>query len=196
MASLAQLARVVIGFSPSNDIEALVQKKLENLGEEFLMEFIGGPFGAGAAFGATQRISQAIGTGALGELAGLGESAIRRALPAPLPGSSLLNKVQDALSRRGHGSRRSHAAWGRTDWATSRNDWLDNRWQHDWRSQPRDEHGRWVPGRLNYIEQAMQYRGSHAGRRKLSRLKARRLGRRIGRQTAKRLLKKRTKYGG
>jgi hypothetical protein len=64
------------------------------------------------------------------------------------------------------GQRGAHAgpAWQRTDWAASRQDWLDNKWKHDWRSQPRDILGRWMPGRLDYIPSALQYTHSRAGR--------------------------------
>lgn len=36
-------------------------------------------------------------------------------------------------------------------WSKSRQDWLNEDWRHDWRSQPRDLAGRWLPGRLSYI---------------------------------------------
>lgn len=36
-------------------------------------------------------------------------------------------------------------------WSRSRQEWLDEGWKHDWRSQPRNLIGRWIPGRLNTI---------------------------------------------
>lgn len=45
---------------------------------------------------------------------------------------------------------RRKAKWQRGGWAKSRQEWLDEGWRHDWRSQPRDAKGRWVAGRLDY----------------------------------------------
>ena len=170
-----QAAKLLVSFGASNDIEALVAKKLEDMGQEFLLGWLSGPSAT------ANRIQQAIQTGGLSEINRAGDGALRNMMPA---------RWYAPLRRRIHGehSLRSQAAWGRTDWATSREDWLDNRWLHDWRSQPRDVRGRWIPGRLQYIEQSMQYRGAKPGRRKLAKLRARRLGKLVGKRTARRLL--------
>jgi hypothetical protein len=177
-----QAANVLVAFSASNDIEGLVAKKLEEMGQEFLLGSFSG------ASSTANRIQQALATGGMSEVNRAADGALRNMLPA---------RWYSPLRRRIHGehSLRSQAAWARTDWATSRDDWLDNRWLHDWRSQPRDVRGRWIPGRLQYIEQSMQYRGTKPGRRKLKKLRARRLGKLVGRRTARRLLMNRDNNG-
>jgi hypothetical protein len=179
-----QAARLFVTFSASNDIEALVKKKLEEMGAEFLAGYLPGTSAT------SQRINQAIQTGGLSEINRLGETALQNMLPA---------RWYAPLRRRIHGehSPRSHAAWARTDWATSRQDWLDNKWFHDWRSQPRDARGRWIPGRLQWINDELKYPGTRPGRRKLKKLRARRLGRRVGRRAARQWLRAtKNKYGG
>lgn len=183
MPNIAQVARLIVSFSASNDLEALVKKKLEGMGEEFLLEFIGGPMGT------AQRISQAVATGGVSELQHLGEDAIRQAIPAPLPHSALLHKIQDVFRGRARQGGRRSGLWSHSDWATSRNDWLDNHWRHDWRSQPRDARGRWVPGRLNYIAQSLQYQGMKLGRRRLRRRRQRLLSRRMARRAVRNAMK-------
>jgi hypothetical protein len=162
------------------------------------MKYLAGPFG-----GTDSRVSNAISTGGMSELENLGKHFLSTGLPQPW--QKIVSSAYSPLRRRVHGehSLRSHAAWARTDWATSRDDWLDNRWRHDWRSQPRDARGRWIPGRLQtwYVSTSMRYRGTHAGRKKRRTMKTRRLERLRGRRAARSLMKKFRrkapgKYGG
>jgi hypothetical protein len=190
--NVGQIASLV-GAMLEGGLEKVLEDKLEGLGEEYLMKYLAGPFD-----GAGQRISQAIKTGGASEIERLGQDWLNAAMPRPLPGSAFLNKMQNALvvsgqqpsRRRIHGAHGAGSeAWSRTDWASSRDDWLGNRWRHDWRSQPRDEHGRWVPGRLDYIAIALQYQGTRKGRSKRRKLRLRRLARTRGRRAAKKLFK-------
>ena len=187
-----QIAKMVAALVEGDDnlIDKIVSDKLEKLGEQFLMQTLAGPFGGGGA----ARIADALQTGGLSEFNRLGENWLRGAVPGRSQFESkilnLLNTGQN-LRRRIHGqhSPRTAGAWTRTDWAGSRDDWLDNHWKHDWRSQPRDERGRWVPGRLDYIAVSLQYRGRRAGRVKRKQMKLRRMARRRGRTAARKLLK-------
>ena len=173
-----QAARVLVGLNPSNDLEALVAKKLEEMGQDFLLGWASGESST------VNRIQQAIATGGMSELTRVGDSALRNLTPAGW------NKVARAIGQGGQSNTRK-GAWSYTDWATSREDWLDNRWRHDWRSQPRDMRGRWIPGRLQYIEELMQYRGTRR-RRKLKKFRARRTSKR----TRRRFFAKDTDNGG
>lgn len=170
-------------------LEKTLEKKLEGLGEDFVMSFLAGPFGT------AQRIATGIKTGGMSEFENLGEDWLSNFKPRPMTDSPLVNKIISAaytpLHRRIHGehSARSRAAWGRTDWARSRDDWLDNHWRHDWRSQPRNAQGRWIPGRLQYIEASMQYRSRRIGRSRRRKLQLRRMSRARGRKAARQLFK-------
>jgi len=80
---------------------------------------------------------------------------------------------------------RRSSKWSRSEWASSREDWLGNQWKHDWRSQPRNALGKWIPGRLSAIESQLQYKGKKAGRRTKRRRRLRRAARLRGRKMAK-----------
>ena len=166
-------------------LEKTLESKLEGLGEDFLMSYLAGPLGAAG------RIGQAFKTGGMSELEGLGADWLQGFQPGPLTDSPLVNSVVNVLRRRIHGEhgQKTRAAWARTDWAYSRDDWLDNHWRHDWRSQPRDQHGRWIPGRLQYIVESMQYRGRRMGRVRLRKRQLKRIARARGRRSARKLFK-------
>jgi hypothetical protein len=154
-------------------IDAILTNKLEQLGENTLLNALAPLNGAGPA----KRIVDAIESGGMSEIDKLGEEFLHKLTPKP---GELGGRVLGIAGRyRIHGQHgpASSAAWARTDWATSRDDWLDNRWKHDWRSQPRDLRGRWIPGRLNYVPLALQYRGSRKGRVKRRKMRARAFGR-------------------
>lgn len=70
-------------------------------------------------------------------------------------GKELINKAiekfSEAMDEQLHPAAGEHLAnWQYNNWAMSREDWLANRWRHDWRSQPRNRIGEWTPGRLPY----------------------------------------------
>jgi hypothetical protein len=106
-----------------------------------------------------------------------------------LPGK-ILSKLQDAYNKIDKDAkRRWSTVWGRTNWAQSRQDWLDNHWRHDWRSQPRNVLGQWIPGRLNYIAPALMYQGKKPGRTVRTFRKKRRARRAAARKLAKQLMR-------
>jgi hypothetical protein len=199
-ANVGQIAKLVSALIEGDDslLEKIIDDKLNSLGEEFLMKALAGPFG-----GTDTRMGDALRSGGLSELEHLGQKVLSSGLPAPW--QKIISSAYAPLRRRTHGehSLRSASAWARTDWASSRDDWLDNRWRHDWRSQPRDARGRWIPGRLNtiYVPNELRYRGAHPGRRKRRKMKLHRLERLRGRRAARSLFKKFRrkapgKYGG
>jgi hypothetical protein len=198
--NVGQIAKLVAALTSGDDnlLDKILHDKLDELGEEFLMKTLAGPFA-----GTDKRIGDAIQTGGMSELQHLGQHFLSTGMSQPW--QKIVSSAYAPLRRRVHGqhSPRSSAAWARTDWATSRDDWLDNRWKHDWRSQPRDARGRWIPGRLQtwYVTTGMRYRGTHAGRKKRRTMKTRRLERLRGRRAARSIMKKFRrkapgKYGG
>jgi hypothetical protein len=187
--NVGQIAKLVTALTSGDDnlLDKILHDKLDELGEEFLTKYLAGPFG-----GTDTRIADAIRTGGMSELEHLGQHFLSTGTPQPW--QKIVSSAYAPLRRRMHGehSLRSQAAWARTDWASSRDDWLDNRWRHDWRSQPRDDRGRWIPGRLNaiYVPSGLKYRGTHTGRKKRRTLKTRRLERLRGRRAARQLMKR------
>ena len=174
--------KMVAALVEGNDslLEKMVESKLESIGENFLTKQLSG----GSAMG--QRIAEAISSGGVSEFNRIGEDFIKSQIANVMP-----TRWYNSLRRRVHGAhgRNPAAAWARTDWASSRDDWLDNRWRHDWRSQPRDMKGRWIPGRLQYIAEQLQYRGTRTGRKKLRDAKLRKIARKKGRRAAKKIFK-------
>jgi hypothetical protein len=169
-------------------LEKTLQSKLESLGEQSIMSALAGPFGIAATVG------QAVETGGLSIINSMGESFLHGAIPTRAEmESALLDTLTGGIIKRrrihGEHSQSSRAAWTRTAWAGSRDDWLDNHWRHDWRSQPRDAHGRWIPGRLQYIAINLQYRGRRLGRVKLRKQQLKRVARARGRRSARKLFK-------
>lgn len=175
--------KMVYALLDGGAIDKILSDKLEKLGEDLLMKSLAGPF---AGVGNIERISEALKTGGTSEFERLGENWLR-ALQPP----KVVSSAYTPLRRRVHGQHGQlhKQAWSRTDWARSRDDWLDNRWQHDWRSQPRDVRGRWMPGRLEYVAANMQYRGSRKGRVKRRKAQLKRAARTRGRRAARKLFK-------
>ena len=168
-------------------LEKTLESKLEGLGENFLMGYLAGPFGM------TQRINQAVQTGGISELQGLGADWLQSLKPTePLTDSPLVNSVVSVL--RAASMARIVGLTPRQPGVApigpcSRDDWLDNHWRHDWRSQPRDEHGRWIPGRLQYILDSMRWRGRKLWRARLRQLQLKRTARNRGRRAARKIFK-------
>src|SRR6185437_674263 len=90
------------------------------------------------------------------EVSRLGEEVLGKLRPGSVPYSSAVKKLLGLLRQSPEAGQQGgsgpHGRWTHADWAKTRQDWLDNRWRHDWRSQPRDVEGRWVPGRLSYVD--------------------------------------------
>lgn len=187
---VGQIAKLVAAFVDGDDnlLDKVLSDKLEHLGEEFLMTYLAGPFGS------VNRIQQAINSGGMSEFQRLGEDWLKNAAPTPMPRSPFMTKVQKMFSQTGGHPAIRTGQWSHSNWAASRQDWLDNHWHHDWRSQPRDEKGRWIPGRLDYIAMTLQYKGVHKGRIKRHKAKLRRLARARGKRAARALFKELKKH--
>ena len=165
-------------------VAQILVKKLERIGEDLIMDFIGGPMGT------AQRVSKAVRTGGQSEFDRTRDEFLQGLKPKPLPYSGLINKAASFFKAAGKGKRRRPGGWQASSWAGSREDWLANHWQHDWRSQPRDAHGRWIPGRLDYVAAQLQYRGkSRAGRKTLRRRKLRKMRKIATRREVRSILK-------
>lgn len=155
-------------------LEKAVIKKLESLGGEFLLDQLG------------------VGGGAFGLLTDIKKfkpqsMMLKDLMPQPVRVKTqfIRGLQQEFLGKKKKGRWRERSEWGRSNWATSRDDWLNNKWRHDWRSQPRDVFGKWVPGRLTTAAAALQYKGKKIGRRTKRRRQLRRLARLRGRKAAK-----------
>jgi len=124
-------------------ITKFVEEKISDFGADAIMEFVSdSPIGA--AFSAMTKMSEFIessGTSGLNELI----SHEAKHFTYKYKGSELIKKIQDSFEHPTHLSE-----WQRVDWAGSRENWLANRWRHDWRSQPRNRIGEWIVGRLPY----------------------------------------------
>ena len=154
--NLASLATALIN-GDDNSLERLIVGKFEHMGEELLMQLMG-QFVTSPSFQQIPFVQEYERTR---------QQFLNGLTPTPLPaGQKVLNALQGLFAAKtmGAGGPGKPARWERTDWATSRQDWLDNRWRHDWRSQPRDVRGRWIPGRLDYIASSLMYRGHRVGR--------------------------------
>lgn len=120
-----QIMSMLLGkFSLSESIEGA----LDHIGEEVINEFM----------------PNALGREVLNKFRPeeLGKGVIEKGLERIFSG-------EQSTDRRG-GPQWRQAKWQRGGWAASREQWLNEGWKHDWRSQPRDAQGRWIRGRLSY----------------------------------------------
>ena len=177
---------------PNGFLDKTLSAKLEGLGEDFLMRYLAGPFGV---VGSSERIANAISSGGMSEFQQLGQEWLSAAIPHAGPHLAFLDKMQTMFKQVGL----TGGHYGKSKWAYSRQDWLDNKWRHDWRSQPRNALGEWIPGRLDHIAQALKWRGKKTGRKVHHRQDMRRMARLRGRRAARRMLgklAKKRKYAG
>ena len=187
MAAIGLMAQLVASLLEGGTLDAIIAKKLDVLGEDFLNSQLNSPLE-----GAVNRLGSAFDTGGQSEFDRLRNTWLNKLKGGSIPHAGLINKLLHVLDT-GSQSRRGNAKWARSGWANSRNDWLDSHWRHDWRSQPRDlATGRWMPGRLDHIADSLRYRGVHAGRATKRRRKLRRQSRARGRKAARQLFRKRT----
>jgi len=188
---IAKLVAALVG-GQGNLIDKILASKLEDLGEEFLRKQLGGgglDFGTGIGlpkFKSHNNMDQ------------LRRAWFNKHGTTTFKGpEDLFEKIMATMGDKSPGgpggaggSRRAQARWTKTDWARSRQDWLDNRWKHDWRTQPRSAvTGQWLPGRLDDAAAIMRYQGTKAGRRTLRRRKQRRKAKLSGRRAARKLFK-------
>src|SRR6266705_3406317 len=115
---------------------------------DFLEEKVAG-FGANIIMGAVAetplgfametagRFAEFVESEGINELDKIAAGELRK-LEHPLKfrykGHDLLKKMQEAFSQPTAGHK---AMWQRGGWATSRENWMAEAWEHDWRSQPR-----------------------------------------------------------
>jgi hypothetical protein len=179
-----------------------VEQKVASYGAGIIMGAVAeSPFGF--ALEVANRFSEFVETEGISELDKLASREIRK-LENPLKyrfkGRSLLNKMQEVFSQPAGRT----AAWKHSPWATSKEEWMADKWEHDWRSQPRvpagsfqmvstrrgqiKAGGEWTFGRLSY-----PFAGSPAigkGKQRSSRNKRRlRRYRRYGRLAARDFVK-------
>jgi len=184
------ISKVVTKLIQGGAIDELLSKKLEELGEDFIRSQLSGPLGFLANF-------------AEGDFEGQRDAWLNKVTSSSMPSlpnlphQGLLNKIFKIVEQgtraqgKGKGRGGSKAKWTRSAWAKSRNDWLDNHWKHDWRSQPRDPvSGRWLPGRLDEADASAMKRGKQVGRKTKRRRKLRRQARARGRKAARQLFNK------
>ena len=157
----------------------------------------------GFALEVAGRFSEFMETEGISELDKLGARELRK-LEHPLKfkfeGKDLLKKMQEAFSQPAGGQK----VWQRGGWATSKEEWLAEAWEHDWRSQPRvpagslqtvstrngvhRAGGEWTFGRLSYAFVGAPAVGK--GKQRTSRNKRRlRRYRRYGRLAARDFVK-------
>lgn len=129
-----------------NVISQHVQRRLEGTGRRFISDIIQmTPLGAGLALAG--RAQSFLESG--------GESEFGLTMPSLPSAPAFVKRFARSLQveagkydRRG-GRGRQPPTW-RTMGYESRKQWLDDRWRRDWRSQPRNRIGWWIPGRLDY----------------------------------------------
>jgi|SRR6188508_1478372 hypothetical protein len=170
--AVGQIAKMVASLvSPHGGIEKIVLKKLESLGGDFILQQLGMSGGSLDIFDDLKFLKV--------KPLGLGFSKMAQ------PGQMAKRLQKQFLQAGKKKSFRRSSKWSRSEWASSREDWLGNQWKHDWRSQPRNALGKWIPGRLSAIESQLQYKGKKAGRRTKRRRRLRRAARLRGRKMAK-----------
>jgi hypothetical protein len=134
-------------FNIGRTIQRYAEGQVEQIAENFVTSLINAtPLGPGLAV--ARRVSALAESGGMSEVERL-LSQIR--LPS-FQGRSFFDKLGNAILNppTAAPSGRRRPKWTRGGWARSRQEWLDEGWRHDWRSQPRDMRGRWIPGRLDY----------------------------------------------
>ena len=138
-----------------NVVEKLVFEKIENLGRGVISDLIRNtPLGAGMAF--SERFVNTIETGGAKQFKRARDQWLN-SLVKPVRGvgtaNRLAKKIEIAFQKAAEEEyqKSSKPKQGFWKWSRSRQEWLNEDWRHDWRSQPRDLIGRWIPGRLNTI---------------------------------------------
>lgn len=119
-----------------NKLTELLEEKVASFAASVIMGAIAeSPLGF--ALEASARLSEFVESDGISELDKIATHEIReltRPLRFKIKGKGLLRKVGDLFSEP---ARDSKVPWRRSNWATSKQDWIANKWKHDWRSQPR-----------------------------------------------------------
>src|SRR6266566_1126199 len=155
--SLSELAVALLG-GENNIIERLIFHKIEEVGKEKIEEVIKkSPVGEG--LGTAKRVEQVFKTGGESEFHRLRNqwlNSIKRNIGIKTSGGSnerISKKIAEIVNNvmQQQSDAQSRPESGHWNWSKSRMEWMSEDWRHDWRSQPRDIIGRWLPGRLGYI---------------------------------------------
>src|SRR5215467_5978777 len=110
-----------------NAIETIVEKKIEAIGKNVLLGLIASsPIGAG--LGVAERAAEIIGSLGESELADMRQEWLNSIRPSPIPGSNIFRGLQRAIN---NSTKRPKKNWPGS-WAESRQQWLDERWRHNW----------------------------------------------------------------
>jgi hypothetical protein len=139
--ALAKLADALLR-GDDNILTQMLEKKLESLGEDVISQLVSGPLGT------ANRIAEAVKTGGASEFERQRREWLGSITPAPLPGTSLINRLTNAFEKNAHLLTKPSGKFVR--WDRTRKQWLDESYRHDWRTQRRDRHGRWIEGRTRY----------------------------------------------
>lgn len=148
---LGQLAKALLN-GEVNFIEALVEKKAADLGKDLIDNLISSsPLGIGL------QIAKRVEGGGSNEFKRMRDAWLNSLQPTS-PHSGLLGRIGNNFQKQFAGSQSQGAPEGpgKWTWSRSRQEWLDESWKHNWRSQPRDRRGRWIKGRLKtvYVSQS------------------------------------------
>lgn len=194
--AIAALASTLVS-GDENAIEKMIANKLENMGGSLISQLLESVTPKASDL---SRIGKAIDTGGVSELERLRNEWLSSVTPRPasFPGSGMARRLQRAfdnnqhlLSRPGGTEltwegkgwndpdkkwvRRWSSTGGHWKWDKSRQQWLDTSYRYDWRTQPRDYHGRWRAGRMKYAYVPKQQRRMRTMRRRAARKMARQI---------------------
>ena len=124
-----------------NFVTKIIEKKIEKLGDKLISDLFDFDI---PGIGVAQRITSAVTSGGVSEGERARDEWLNTFKIPPLPIAGPLNKAFNALA--GKLSQAAPPPAGAKKylrWDQSRHRWLDESWKHDWRTQPRDVHGRW-----------------------------------------------------
>ncbi len=151
--TLARLASALMS-GDENEIEKLVQRRLDYAGVTLVKSLRGiEPAQLLTAFKAAWRVYRELEIDQTSEVDRKRRLWLNALRPPVFTGSRFLYNFAKAMARTAGedlSTGESRNKWQGKTWAARRKEWLNNRWMHDWRSQPRNRIGEWIPGRLEF----------------------------------------------
>ena len=131
-------------------IQKMVLDKVESLGKDLIIDLIRST-PLGAAITSSKTIMALLESGSNTDFKRGRDQWLNTLEPSSKSsgGGGALDKIKKAFENAAS-SESDRPENGHWKWSKSRNEWLNEDWRHDWRSQPRDRAGRWIEGRLNY----------------------------------------------